>query len=181
MSTVGVSVPVAASPSLRMPVLASARVWRAVLSAALVAAAWALLAPPALGGRTSYVVTTGISMLPRYHADDLVVLRKEPSYHVGEVAGYHNGQLHVVVMHRIIAIRDGHYYFKGDNNNFVDSFQPAKAGIVGAEWVHLPGAGSYLLRLRNPAVTGIGLGIIWLLSFSPRRTRRQRRRHRLAR
>ncbi|MHB8506099.1 MAG: hypothetical protein ACYDEN_10370 [Acidimicrobiales bacterium] len=98
------------------------------------------------------------------------------------MAGYHNGQLHVVVMHRIIAIHDGRYYFKGGNNNFVDSFQPTKSGIVGAEWVHLSGAGTYLLYLRNPAVTGIGLGAIWFISFAPRRrTRRKRRRHRLAR
>jgi len=151
-------------------------------SLALLVAAWALFAPPALGGKISLVVTDGISMLPHFHGGDVVLLYKESSYHVGEVAGYHNGQLGVVVMHRIVAINDGHYAFKGDNNNFVDSYEPTKSQIVGAEWLHLAGAGRYMLDLRDPFVAAIALGMLSLYSFSPRsKTRRQRRRHRHAR
>ncbi|EQD42601.1 signal peptidase I, partial [mine drainage metagenome] len=117
---------------------------------ALCLAAWTALAPLQFGGATSYVITTGTSMLPRYHAGDLVLLRHEPSYRVGEVAGYHNAQLGVTVMHRIIAVEGGRYYFKGDNNNFTDSYHPTAAEIVGAEWVHLPGWGNLLLTLRAP-------------------------------
>lgn len=127
--------------------------------------AWLELASPQLGGKASYVVTSGISMLPRYHAGDLVVLHSRSSYHVGEIAGYRNGELHEVVMHRIVAIRGDHYVFKGDNNSWADSFQPTKSQIVGAEWLHFSGGGKYLVLLRNPSVAAVLLGLLWLLSF----------------
>jgi len=147
----------------------------------LLFACWTFLAPPVLGGGTSYVITDGVSMLPKFHAGDLVILRKESTYHVGEVAAYHNGQLGIVEMHRIIAISGGRYSFKGDNNNFVDSFRPTKGQIVGAELVHVAGLGKIFVKLRNPAAAAVLLGVLWLVSFSPRHTsRRQRRRHRHA-
>ncbi len=163
---------------LRRRAASGLRLTGSVVSLLFLAALWAGFAPPPLGGSTSYVVTYGISMLPRYHAGDLVLLRREPSYHVGEVAGYHNAQLHAVVMHEIIAIRNGHYIFKGINNDFVDSYEPTKSEIVGAEWIRLPGAGHILLDLRTPAVAAVGLALLWVLSFPvSHRTRRQRRRH----
>lgn len=157
--------------------LAYRRARAALVTALALVAWWVFLAPPALGGRTSYVVTDGVSMLPRFRAGDLVILRKEQSYHVGEVAAYHNLQLGVVVMHRIVAVRDGHYEFKGDNNNFVDQFEPTKAEIVGAEWANIGEVGKYVQKLRDPVVAAVALGILWLASFAPRRaSRRQRRR-----
>lgn len=158
------------------------RLTNLVVSLALAATVWVGVGPRQLGGSTSYVITYGISMLPHFHAGDLVLLREEPSYHVGEVAGYHNQQLGVVVMHRIIAIHNGHYEFKGDNNSFVDSYQPIKSQIVGAEWVHLSGVGHYLSDLRSPAVAAVALALLWILSFPfNTRSRRQRRRHGRAR
>ena len=41
----------------------------------LVVAAWLLVAPTQIGGETSYVTTTGISMSPRFHSGDLGVVR----------------------------------------------------------------------------------------------------------
>ncbi|MGC1908844.1 MAG: signal peptidase I [Candidatus Dormiibacterota bacterium] len=156
---------------LRFPKLLAA-----IPMVAILFAVWVALAPPVLGGSTSYVITDGISMLPRYHAGDLVLLREQSSYHVGEVAGYHNLQLGVTVMHRIIAIKSGHYYFKGDNNNFIDTYHPTASKIVGAEWVHLPGWGNFILMLRAPFVTAVLLGLMWLFLFAPRLSVGSRRR-----
>lgn len=154
---------------------------RSVLAVVLAALIWVGFAPPQIGGSTAYVITYGISMLPRFHAGDLVVLRKEPSYHVGEVAAYHNGQLGVVVMHRIVAIEGRHYVFKGDNNSFFDSFHPVRSQIVGAEWLHVPWVGTLLKDVRKPLVAAIGLGVLWIVTFYPRsRSRREKRRHRHA-
>ncbi|HEY6538130.1 MAG TPA: S24/S26 family peptidase [Candidatus Dormibacteraeota bacterium] len=145
---------------------------------AICLAAWAAFAPPQLAGSTTYVITDGISMLPRYQAGDLVLLRRAPSYHVGEVAGYHNAQLGVTVMHRIVAVHGDHYVFKGDNNSWDDSYQPTAAQIVGAEWIHLPGWGNALQTLRSPLVAAVVVGLLWLLLFVPRPgSRRRRRRH----
>jgi signal peptidase I len=158
------------------------RVFVAVVTLALFVIAWALLAPPQLGGKVSYVVTDGISMLPHYRAGDLVILRKQSTYKVGEVAGYHNAQLGVVVMHRIIA-RDGNrFVFKGDNNDFEDAYHPTAAQIVGAEWVHIPRVGVIIEHLRVPIVAAVLLGVLWIFAFGPEPvSRHKRRRHRHAR
>lgn len=142
---------------------------------------WGGLLPQQLGGRMSYAITDGVSMLPHFHAGDLVILRSEPTYHVGEVAAFHNRQLGVIVLHRIVAIDNGHYVFKGDHNHWVTTYEPTKSQIVGAEWLHLPGAGRIVLDLRAPLVAAVLLGLLWLYSFWPKSTtRRQRRRHRHA-
>jgi signal peptidase I len=181
MATVGIHSPLARRSARTAPRPLVRRCAGSLVALSLVLACWAFLAPAALAGRDTYVVTDGISMLPHFHAGDLVILRKQSSYHVGEVAGYHNGELGVVVMHRIIAIHDGHYVFKGDNNNFIDSYEPTKSQIVGAEWVHLPRVGNLLDDLRVPGVAAVVLALLWIFSFGrPRLSRRRRRRHHLA-
>jgi signal peptidase I len=136
------------------------------------------LAPVQLGGRASYVVTDGVSMLPTFTADGLVVTRVEDGYNVGDVVAYHNRQLGEVVMHRIVA-RDGStFVFKGDNNDFRDGYHPANADLVGKEWVYWPGAGRYLKFLRNPLTFAVIVGGMALVGMrSPRRSRRRSRHH----
>jgi signal peptidase I len=155
------------------------RLFRPFLGALCLFGLWALFAPTVLGGSVTYVVTDGVSMLPHFHADDLVLLRHEATYHVGEVAGYENGQLHEVVMHRIVAQHGDRYVFRGDNNNFTDTYEPVKSQIVGAEWLHLPGWGRWLNYIRTPFVAAALLAALWIFSFrsSPASRRRRRRRH----
>ena len=71
---------------------------------ALVGCLWFLFAPSALGGSTSYVVTDGVSMEPRFHAGDLALVRSGGDYRVGQIVAYHNRQLGTVVLHRIVAL-----------------------------------------------------------------------------
>jgi signal peptidase I len=152
-------------------------VLRPLLGAVTLVGLWALFAPTVLGGSVTYVVTDGVSMLPHFHADDLVLLRRESTYHVGEVAGYQNAQLHEVVMHRIIARNGDRYVFKGDNNDFTDTYEPFKSQIVGKEWLHLPGWGRWLNDVRSPVVAAGLLAVLWLLSFrsNPSAKRKRRR------
>jgi signal peptidase I len=148
---------------------------------ALLGAAWFFLAPPQLGGKTSYAVTFGVSMEPHFHRGDLVVLRRRPSYRVGDVVAYHSHDLNRNVLHRIIAIRDGRYTFKGDNNGFVDPERPVAADLVGSEWLHVPTAGNWLASLHSPLSASIAAFVIVLLlvlggggTVKYRRGRRQR-------
>lgn len=139
---------------------------------------WLTLSPTALGGPASYVVTDGTSMLPHFKANGLVITRVEPSYRVGEVAAYHNHQLHRVVMHRIVAMDGDRYVFKGDNNSFTDQYHATQADIVGKEWVYWPDGGTYLNALRNPITFATIIGLIALFAFRvPKRSRRRRRHH----
>ncbi|MGH3413863.1 MAG: S24/S26 family peptidase [Marmoricola sp.] len=157
------------------------RLRRLVMLAAgvgMLAVVWALFAPTAIGGPASYVVTDGTSMLPRFHGDGLVITRARPDYHVGEIVAYHNKELHSVVMHRIVARAGDRYVFKGDNNDFRDRFHPTKSGLVGQEWVYWPGAGRYLVMLRQPPVFAVIIAAAVLFAFrAPARSRRRRRHH----
>ena len=108
----------------------------------LAVAAWLLVAPTQIGGETSYVTTSGISMAPRFHSGDLGVVRPAADYRVGDVIAYRSDKLHVVVLHRIIAIKGGRFVTKGDNNDFVDPDHPTRADVVGKLAFRVPTAAS---------------------------------------
>ena len=131
---------------------------------ALLGAGWWLVAPPALGGSTSFVTVDGTSMQPGLQRDDLVVLRQSSSYEVGDVVAYRSSLLHRVVLHRIVAIDDGRYTFKGDNNTFLDAEQPSKGLLVGKLFVHVPGAGRIVPLMHVPWILG-ALAALLVLSI----------------
>lgn len=117
-------------------------------------------------------------MLPHFRAGGLVITRARATYHVGEVVAYHNEELHGVVMHRIAA-RDGdRYVFKGDNNDFQDSYHPTKSELVGQEWIYWPRGGAYIRLLRTPLIFALIMAFAGLRAFRPDRAKnRRRRRH----
>jgi signal peptidase I len=139
---------------------------------------WFYLAPPQLGGSTSYVITHGISMEPTFHAGDLALIRPADHYRVGEVVAYHSTLLHVVALHRIIAIHGGRYVFKGDNNSFVDPTHPTRSELVGALWVHIPRGGVLFHVLHSPIVAAVLCGFVALLLLGTGQTKRRRDRRR---
>ena len=132
------------------------------VTAAVFAAAWWYVAPPPLGGSTSFVTVDGTSMLPKLRMSDLVALRPQHTYRMGDVVGYRSELIHRVVLHRIIAIHDGQYTFKGDNNSFVDPDRPTRSQLVGRLWLHLPTAGRLILQLHRPPVAAV-LAILLVL------------------
>ena len=148
------------------------------LALAVVACAWFFFAPSALGGSTSYVVTDGISMQPRFHSGDLVLVRPEGDYRVGQIVAYHNRQLGTIVLHRIVGRVGSRYVFKGDNNNFMDFEHPARSQLIGALWMHVPGMGADLASVRSPALIGGLFAIGTLLLGGAAFVRRRRRRGR---
>jgi signal peptidase I len=159
---------------------------RRLLSGALALIAlgllWFYFAPVDLGGSTTYVVTDGISMEPRFHTGDLALVRSQSSYHVGEIVAYNSKVYHTVVLHRIIARAGDRYVFKGDNNNFVDFEHPAASQLIGALWLHLPGWGARLKSLSSPALVGalVAFAVLLLTGVSFARERRRRGRERRA-
>ncbi len=144
----------------------------------LVAAAWLYLAPTQIGGATTYLTTSGISMEPRFHSGDLALVRPADRYSVGEIVAYHSTLLHTIVLHRIIG-RDGdRYVFKGDNNNFVDPTHPVRSQLVGALWLRIPQGGRVLGWLHSPPVVAVLVVAIFLLLFGADEERRRRDRRR---
>ncbi len=143
------------------------------------AVVWWFFAPTEIGGSTRYIVTSGISMEPRFHTGDLALVRPVDSYHVGEIVAYHSTLLHIVVLHRIIAVDGNRYVFKGDNNSFIDPTRPTRSELIGALWLHVPHGGRVLKLLHTPAIAGglsAGLGLLLVFGFRQERRRRRRRR-----
>jgi signal peptidase I len=159
-------------PRLRSRLITAA----AVISVAL---AWWFLAPTQIGGSTRYVVTSGVSMEPRFHTGDLAIVRPADSYKVGEIVAYRSTLLHTVVLHRIIAVNGDLYTFKGDNNDFIDPVRPTRSELLGKLWLHIPHGGVLLRELHTPVVAAIFVLVVCLLFWTGAgETRRRRKRHR---
>ena len=147
----------------------------------LVVAAWLLIAPTQIGGETSYVTTTGISMSPRFHSGDLGVVRPAATYHVGDIVAYHSKTLRIVVLHRIIAVKGNRFVTKGDNNDFVDPDHPARADVVGKLAFRVAHGGLVLHWLHTPFMAALlcgGMALLLFMGAKQRRRRRDRRRPR---
>src|SRR3954453_16606422 len=114
------------------------------LGAYVLAAIWLFLAPPAVGGQTTYVVTSGISMEPSFHTGDLALVRKQDGYAVGDVVAYRSPTLGEVVLHRIHSGDDDGFRTQGDNNSWLDPDTVTDDEILGRLWVHVPKAGDFL-------------------------------------
>ena len=89
-------------------------------------------------------------MEPNYHTGDLVIVRKAQTYQVGDVVTYRDAEMGAFVIHRIIAIEQGQFVIKGDNNSWVDAYHPTHEEIVGKQWIYAPKAGRAMLWLRSP-------------------------------
>ncbi len=57
--------------------------------------------------------------------------------------------------------------FKGDNNDFIDSYQPVQSELVGRSWIHLPEVGDLLTQIRQPWIIAILAGLIGLVVAAP--------------
>ena len=130
--------------------------------------AWYLW-PSQLGGHTSMVIVSGESMEPTYFDGDLVIARKmEPS--IGDVIIYApEGLGGSQIVHRIIGgnAEDG-WVLQGDNNDFIDPFEPKGDEVKGVVLVHYSNFGRVTVLLLNPMVWAFVLlaAIVLLLWWS---------------
>jgi len=120
-------------------------------------------------GRIAYVVTSGVSMQPTYHAGDFVIVAKAGSYQVGEIAAYRGGAgKRTTALHRIIGGDAGGFEFKGDNNQSVDPLRPTSDELIGRAVVHVPKVGAALKAPLTRAVVLLTLALaLGLLIFAP--------------
>ncbi len=130
-----------------------------VFSAVLGLAMWVLFAPVALGGSTSYVILIGNSMEPKFFRYDLVIVRAQPEYQIGDAVAYEHPMIGGV-FHRIIGKEGDRFILQGDNNDFLDTHEPTKDEIIGKLWLHFPGGGKWINFLRQPVMfTALTLGV----------------------
>jgi signal peptidase I len=151
------------------------RVFVAAAVVVLAASAWFFLAPPGLGGRTSYAIVSGSSMWPELAGGDLAVVRKRSDYAPGDAVLYRDPEIGVEILHRIVRVEHGRFVLKGDNNDFLDDPRLTGAEIDGSLWFSLPYAGTGLRWLQVPLHAALVIFFLTILSFGgPRRQRRAR-------
>ncbi len=157
------------------------RRWSTSLSSAMwlvfAVAIWIIFAPVPMGGNAAYVIVNGISMEPNFHSGDLVIVSPSSYYSVGDIIVYQNQGLGGRnVLHRIIDLNLDRYILKGDNNSWIDSYQPTREEVIGKLWVHIPQAGRIMDKVRTPpgmALIAGGLGLLLATSFFPERKKRK--------
>ena len=128
--------------------------------------AWVVFAPTQLGGQAVYVIVNGKSMEPQFHFGDLVIAHSAPAYQVGDIVVYRSAELKSLVFHRIIALDLDRFILKGDNNFWIDSYQPTRVELIGKFWIQVPNAGNIVKWLQAPISFGIlagSLGVILML------------------
>jgi signal peptidase len=141
-----------------------------------------LLRPTGLGGPATYITVTGASMEPTLHTGDLVVLRSDDDYAVGDVVTYRIPQGEVgagdAVIHRIVdRNRDGAFVTRGDNRSGVDPWTPVAADVLGREWFTVPGAGKVIGHVARPpvfAALGGGVAAVFVMLGDGRQGGRRR-------
>lgn len=150
----------------------------ATAMAALVAGLglWLTLAPMPLGGPVHYLKTTGASMRPALAEGDLVLLRPDAAYPVGEIVAYRTDG-GALFLHRIVDRDGARYVLKGDANGWLDGVRPEHADILGAVWLHVPGGGralDWLVRPDNAATGTFALAVLGGTGLRAGRRRRAR-------
>ena len=141
-----------------------------------VIASWLIAGPVQLGGGVTYVTTYGNSMEPGIAAGDLVLVRAQKNYEVGDAVAYRSAQLRTVVLHRIVDTDDGRYVLQGDNNSWLDLEQPTPSDVVGKQWLHIPSGGRWLQRLTSSPALGAAAFLLLSGGGAAAHTRRRRRR-----
>ena len=147
----------------------------------LVAAWFVLLRPTALGGPASFVLVTGCSMCPTFSPGDVVVTERQDAYRRSDIVAYRvpapDPAAGHIVIHRIVggSATKG-FVMEGDHNHWADPWSPRPSDIVGRAVVRLPGVGSALTWVRDPALVAAGAATIafCLVAFNERDRERSR-------
>jgi signal peptidase len=158
-----------------------------LLMVAVVGAGLWLVWPESLHGQVAYVRVDGHSMDPTYHLGDLAVVRRQPSYRVGDPVAYKipKGEFGAgaMVIHRLVG-GDGAsgYVTKGDNRTIVDPWHPRTQDILGRVRLDIPSAGTRLAQASQPVYLGgivaaLTVGVmLWPSGRADRPTGRSKRR-----
>ncbi len=155
---------------------------RSALAICLVLLAWAIFAPTKFGGQITYIIVNGNSMQPKFAKGDLVLLHRAPFYKAGDIAAYHYPGIGPVI-HRIVAQKLDRFVLQGDNNTWLDAYEPASDEILGKYWLLIPGLGKIFAWLQTPLImailVGAGsvlIGITFMQPTAPNRSRKIRER-----
>jgi len=132
--------------------------------------------PVALGGPASYLIVSGVSMLPTLRTGDLVIAQHQAGYVPGDIVAFRvpRGEPGegAMIIHRVIGEAEGGYVVQGDNKRYPDPWEPATDDILGKMWLSIPGGGRVLGFVRQPILLGAAAGLwgtLFVLSGNKRK------------
>jgi len=146
------------------------RHWYEFLALIVLMLTWYVtLAPSSLNGPVTYAVVSGHSMEPSLYTGDLVMVRKQDTYKVGDTVL--TTVMGGLVIHKIVWLSKTSVQTKGVNNDFVDTWTLPKSAIMGKQVFVFKQLGSCLLTLRtNPLAFGLFASVLGgVLLINPRR------------
>lgn len=126
---------------------------------------------PEVFGYSQYIVTSG-SMEPDFSPGDMILIKKEPGYELGDIVTFRDaaGQ---TVTHKIVGRVEGQFITQGTANNTEDDDLLPPERILGKLQVVLPGVGQAVIFLRSPlgililvVVAILLIGLPWWLGKS---------------
>ena len=153
-----------AKPRSRVRTFLADVVWLVAIAVLLVAV-W----PASLGGWTSYVIVHGRSMDPTYASGDLVIVREEAHYAVGDIIAYRIPKPSPIaghmVIHRVKEITPKGILTQGDNRETEDEWYLRHDDIVGKARIHvaLPGGEAFWGYVPWAFCLLIGVGVVWMM------------------
>ena len=118
-------------------------------------------------------------MQPTLYTGDLMVLRHQEAYEIGQVVAFESDMGGAIVVHRIVDIVGDRHLLKGDNNSFLDRYTPTVDEIIGAEVLTVPGGERVAqLAASTPTIVLQSLMLVvalGLLRSSQREAQRRRK------
>lgn len=121
-------------------------------------------------GHGTAIVLSG-SMEPELSVDDLIFVRVQDTYEVGDIVVYQSSG--ALVVHRIVSLEGNTVVTKGDANNAQDDPMEISA-IKGRVTGHIDGVGGLVRLLKSPVVSIGLLGVaVFLLERSYRKEKQQ--------
>lgn len=108
--------------------------------------------PMYLGGDTEFIAVNGISMTPTFDSGSLAIVKKSPTYEVGDIAVYYSDALKRTVVHRIVSQQGDGFIFQGDHNVQVDPGIIKQNSIHGNVIFIVPYLGFVPQLLKTPIV-----------------------------
>jgi len=128
---------------------------------------------PHLFGYSMSIVISG-SMEPELSVNDLIIIKGQESYDIGDIITYRNGNNYVT--HRIVENLDTGFITKGDANNVADLGVVEESNILGKTVFVIPNVGALLLWIKSSSgiiVMSILIVALLTITYIVRRSNRE--------
>lgn len=117
---------------------------------------------PRILGVSHLVVMSG-SMAPAIEAGDLIIIKEQEHYQVGDIITFSQGRS--LITHRVVGEEAGQWVTRGDANNTADTAPVDPQQVVGKMLLRLPKAGHVILFLQRPYGLALLLTLLVALTW----------------